>query len=238
MRKLKKMPAIFLLPIIAREFFPEAEMSDNCLKLDCPICGGKHFVVNSKKCHYQCFSCGTLGRSPLEFLVMTKKMDRTEAFNFIQDRLDAIVLEEAEKDFIPPTTYESAMEMIKMLNPDGVPFSTSKDQYVAWERLRLFLELIFDKKESENIDCEVKSIEEEFLQWAEEYFSVSTTLNTEIGRRNMFDSFWNDIHRVQAISITSVFFRKNLEIYCEQKGYTLTSRKSNGKEYFTVRTSK
>ena len=42
--------------------------------------------------------------------------------------------------FDPPTTYRAALEMVRPLAPDGD--ATLYDQYVAWDRLKLFLRLL------------------------------------------------------------------------------------------------
>lgn len=47
----------------------------------------------------------------------------------------------SDMDFVAPTTYSGAMEMVKALDPDGD--STTAEQYVAFERLKTFFRLLF-----------------------------------------------------------------------------------------------
>ena len=42
--------------------------------------------------------------------------------------------------FDPPTTYRAALEMVRPLDPDRD--ATLYEQYVAWDRLKLFLRLL------------------------------------------------------------------------------------------------
>jgi DNA primase (bacterial type) len=100
-----------------------------------------------------------------------------------------------------------------------------------------------------------QQIGEEFLIWAEEYFSDKNHLNVEIARKVMFDAFI-EFAPDQRKFCKAQHFKKKIINYCEWKGYIynphrldkLTGKcaflnkdgqpdmdhKSNGVEYFTI----
>lgn len=100
-----------------------------------------------------------------------------------------------------------------------------------------------------------QQIGEEFLIWAEEYFSDKEHLNKEISRKNMFDAFI-EFAPDQRKFCKAQHFKKKIIKYCEWKGYIYNPQrldkmtgkcmflnkdgqpemdhKSNGVEYFTI----
>lgn len=81
---------------------------------------------------------------------------------------------------------------------------------------------------------------ENFMLWAEEYFTTDEHLNKRIARRDMYLSFcaWSTSDDRRFITATS--FKVRLKAYCEWKGYILNPHlsgkddKSNGQEYITI----
>lgn len=96
---------------------------------------------------------------------------------------------------------------------------------------------------------------EDFLLWAEEYFSNSERLNTRIVRKDITDNFYEQYPNLRKF-VTPTGFKKKLKAYCEYKGYSFnphkfdptsgqaisfdrdgrpeTDDKSGGKEFFTI----
>lgn len=96
---------------------------------------------------------------------------------------------------------------------------------------------------------------EDFLLWAEEYFSNSERLNTRIVRKDITDNFYEQYPNLRKF-VTPTGFKKKLKAYCEYKGYAFnphkfdptsgqaiafdrdgrpeTDDKSGGKEFFTI----
>lgn len=108
---------------------------------------------------------------------------------------------------------------------------------------------------------EVRKIKQEitegFIMWADEYFSDTTRLNTQIARRTLQDSFFESDPQ-QRKYVTPTEFKKRFKKYCEYRGYVFNPKmydpltglpykydrdgkpilddKSGGVEYFTVGT--
>jgi len=97
---------------------------------------------------------------------------------------------------------------------------------------------------------------ENFLLWADEYFSDPEHLNKRIPRRQMYDDFFDKSAIKDRKYITPTSFKEKIKLYCEYKGYIfnpkmydpisrqhikfdksgepITDDKSGGVEYFTI----
>jgi hypothetical protein len=96
---------------------------------------------------------------------------------------------------------------------------------------------------------------EEFLAWAEEYFSADDKRNTRLPRKEIYDAFLEYSSSPRKYNTPNAF-RVKIESYCKWKGYTLNPQKydpvtgipfqtdkdgqpviddkSGGVEYFTI----
>ncbi|OJU49714.1 MAG: hypothetical protein BGN96_10630 [Bacteroidales bacterium 45-6] len=100
---------------------------------------------------------------------------------------------------------------------------------------------------------------ENFILWADEYFSSEEHLNRKIVRRAMYDDFFDKSAMKDRKYITPTLFKEKVKIYCEFKGFNFNplsydpisrlplkydkktgepdiDNKTNGVEYFTIGT--
>lgn len=152
----------------------------------------------------------------------------------------------------------------KPVDDFGVSFFSEWD-YAQWNLFynlcacSIHLYLKFGVVESPNDKVVIRKLRqemgEEFLMWAEEYFSDGAdTINIRIPRKEMYDKFITMFPQ-QAKFTSQTLFKKKIRSYCEFKGYTfnkgryddkgnpiyydkngmpIIDDKTGGVEYFTV----
>lgn len=104
---------------------------------------------------------------------------------------------------------------------------------LTWNMLakcvQLYLQYGVVESPGERLDARIlrQAMGEEFLSWAEEYFSSSEKLNTQIIRKEIFDSFL-EMFPDQRKWCKSTLFKKRIMKYCEWKGYKFNPHRYDG----------
>lgn len=132
----------------------------------------------------------------------------------------------------------------KPIDDFGVPFFDEWDyeqRNLFYNLMALCLQLWFRfgivESPSERLEARRlrQQIGEDFLMWAEEYYSAdSKKINSKIARKEMFDDFMNNFPNQRKYCTASIF-KKKLLCYCEYKGYHFNPHKydpSNGEPLF------
>lgn len=99
-----------------------------------------------------------------------------------------------------------------------------------------------------------QEMSEEFINWADEYYSVESRLNTPIPKDELEDSFFNKYPKLR-VFVSTTGFKTKIKKYCKYKGYVYNPQmlspdgrpvkfdrhgkpvmddKRNGREYITV----
>lgn len=72
-----------------------------------------------------------------------------------------------------------------------------------------------------------QSMGEEFIAWADEYFSNPDKINTEILRKNLFEDLLKEVGVARSKFYTASVFKNKLKSYCKWKGYRFNPQKYN-----------
>jgi len=105
---------------------------------------------------------------------------------------------------------------------------------LLFEATQIYLKYGLIEGKSENLEVRKlrQSVGEDFLDWAEIYFSDETNLNAEIPKKEAYENF--QIHTNNKFLKVSKF-KKNLILWAKMKGWNFGERLSNSVEYFSMK---